>query len=64
MTKKWSSTAGLDGKTKRQASKDVRADARREHDRLMRDDPHYREDYDAISDIMDTIAPAPTAGQE
>lgn len=29
MTKRWSSTASLDGKTKRQASKDARNEAKR-----------------------------------
>lgn len=35
MTKRWSSTASLDGQTKRQASKSVRAKAKREYNPAM-----------------------------
>jgi hypothetical protein len=51
MTKRWSSTRSDLTKTKRQASRDVRAEARREHDRLMREDPKYRESYNEVDRI-------------
>ncbi len=57
MTKRWSSTVSEPLKTKRRAAKDVRAEARREHNRLMREDPHYRDNYESFKETMDTISP-------
>lgn len=50
MTKKWSSTASMDGKTKRQASKDTRRDLARELKRLDKEPPEAT--FDNADDMM------------
>lgn len=50
MTKRWSSTASLDGQTKRQASKSDRRDFK---DQLLRDDKEPPEaSFDNFEDLM------------
>lgn len=53
MTKKWSSTASMDGKTKRQASKDRRAEFARELKKADRQPPEAT--FDSVEDMLEWL---------
>jgi hypothetical protein len=55
VTKKWSSTASMDGKTKRQASKDKRAELARDLRRLDKEPPEAKfTSVDSMLEWLDT----------
>lgn len=49
MTKRWSSTASLDGKTKRQASKDARRMTREERAEMERATQELHDEFDRLA---------------
>ena len=53
MTKKWSSTASLDGQTKRQASKKVRRDFAEEI--IKADKDSIEASFDNVEDMLDWL---------
>lgn len=53
MTKKWSSPASGDGKTKRKASKDVRSAGRREEKEMAAIADEY--DLDPLADFLEHL---------